>query len=428
MSKFLKYLISFFFIIAGSALPGQQLVDGIAAIVGENIILYSEMNQYAFELAQENGIDPSKNPQVFESLQKQALKDMVNAKILLLQAETDSVEVNERNIQNTLEQQIQQYVQMAGSEEMLEMYFDTPMKKIRELLYERIKSSMISQQLQTEKFEKISITRPEVMEYYREKKDSIPDLPERVDIHHILMTEKPSERSKEQSYELAMSVRNDLLRDKISFEKAAREYSKDPGSAGEGGDLGFVPKGTFVPEFEKAAFELEPGEISMPVETQFGYHLINVVEKRGDLIHARHILFSLESSEDDKKDVINMLSTIRDSILKEGDFEYFARKYSEDPDVQANGGHLGEIAVQTMQIPEFADVADTLEPGEISTPFSSEYGYHILRLNKHLESEKITIDKHYPILENMALRDKQMRFWSSWMDKLYAKYYVEIKL
>ncbi|MDZ7796445.1 MAG: peptidylprolyl isomerase [Candidatus Marinimicrobia bacterium] len=281
MSKFLKYLISFIFIITGSILPGQQLVDGIAAIVGENIILYSEMNQYAFELAQENGIDPSKNPGVFESLQKQALKDMVNAKILLLQAETDSIEVNERNIQNTLEQQIQQYVQMAGSEEMLEMYFDTPMKKIRELLYERIKSSMISEQLRNEKFEKISITRPEVVEYYRENQDSIPDLPERVDIHHILMTEKPSKVSKEQSYELAMDVRNDIISNKIRFEKAAREYSKDPGSAADGGDLGFVPKGTFVPEFEKAAFELEPDEISMPVETQFGYHLIKVVENAG---------------------------------------------------------------------------------------------------------------------------------------------------
>jgi peptidyl-prolyl cis-trans isomerase SurA len=408
--------------------PAQQLVDGIAAIVGEDIILYSEMNQYAFEMAQQNGIDPGKNPQVFNSLQRRALKDMINSKILLLQAQADSVEVNERNIQNTLEQQIQQYVQMAGSEEMLEMYFDTPMKKIRELLYERIKSSMISQQLQSEKFSNISITRPEVVNFYRENRDSIPDLPERIDIDHILMTEKPSQSSKEAAYQRAMSLREDILNDEISFEDAAREYSEDPGSAGEGGDLGFVSKGTFVPEFEKAAFALESGEVSLPVETQFGYHIIKTLEKRGDLIHAKHILLTVASSDNDRREIINMLSTIRDSILEKGNFEYFARKYSDDPDVSANGGHLGEIPVETLQIPEFADVADTLEEGEISTPFKTEYGYHILRLNKHLKAEKISLEDHYPVLENMALKDKQMRFWNRWMDELYAKYYVEIKL
>ncbi len=428
MLKFSKYLLSFFFILLFSMLPAQQLVDGIAAIVGEDIILYSEMNQYAFELAQQNGIDPSKNPEVFSSLQEKALKDMIDSKILLLQAEEDSIEVSERNIEKTLEQQMQQYVQMAGSEEMLEMYFDTPMKKIRELLYERIKSSMISQQLQNEKFEKISITRPEVGAFYRENKDSIPDLPERIDIHHILMTEKPSRASRDAGYRRALSVREDILDNKASFEEAARKYSEDPGSAEDGGDLGFVSKGTFVPEFEKAAFSLGKGEISMPVETQFGYHLIKVVEKRGDLVHARHILFPIHSSENDNKEVINMLSTIRDSIIEQGNFEEFARRYSEDPDAEANGGHLGKIALETMQVPEFAAIADTLEPGEISTPFKTEYGYHILRLNKRLEPEEITLENHYPTLENMALRDKQMRFWNAWMDKLYEKYYVETKL
>ena len=427
MSKFSKILIANVLVAFAIISPAQQLVDGIAAIVGEDIILFSEMNQYAFEIAQQSGIDVYNNPQAFSALQADALKDLVNSKIILLQAAADSIEINERNVEMTAEQQLQQYIQMAGSEEMLEMYFDTPIKKIREMLYERVKSSMVSQQLRQEKFSKIKISRPEVIEFYNAHKDSLPDLPERIDIDHILIKEKPSPESKQKTLELINGVRNDILNGKITFEDAAFQYSQDPGSAEEGGDLGFVSKGTFVPEFEKAAFALKPGELSQPVETQFGYHLIQTVEIRGELIHARHILFSIQSTDADNQYVINTLSTIRDSILETGDFERFARKYSEDPDVTTNGGHLGEFAIETLQIPEFGDVAQNLKEGEISEPFISPYGFHILRLNKHYQPEKINLKNHYPILENMALNEKQSTFWNNWMESLYGKFYVEIK-
>ena len=427
MSKFSKLLIASVLLVGTVFLPAQQLVDGIAAIVGENIILYSEMNQYAFEIAQQSGIDIYDNPEAFNTIQQDALRDLVNSKIIILQAEADSIEINERNVEMTTDQQVQQYIEMAGSEEMLEMYFDTPLKKIREMLYERVKSSMISQQLQSEKFSKIKISRPEVIDFFNTNKDSLPDLPERIDVDHILITEKPSPESKQNTLSMIKKVRDEIIAGTLSFEDAAFEYSQDPGSAEEGGDLGFVPKGTFVNEFEKAAFALEPGEISEPIETQFGYHVIQMIETRGELIHARHILFSIQTTESDNQYVINMLSTLRDSILEGGDFEYFARKYSEDPDVKMNGGHLGEFAIETLQIPEFGEVSETLKEGEISEPFISPYGFHILRLNKHIGAEKISLKNHYPILENMALNKKQSAFWGNWMESLYGKYYVEIK-
>ncbi len=428
MLKLSKFLITSLLLIGAIFVPAQQLVDGIAAIVGENIILFSEMNQYAFEVAQQGGIDVYKNPDAFSVIQEQSLRDLVNSKILLLQAEADSIEVNERNIEMTVEQQVEQYVQMAGSEEVLEMYFDTPMKKIREMLYERVKSSMISQQLQADKFSKIKISRPEVVEFFNTNKDSLPDLPERIDIDHILITEKPSPKSKQNTLDIINDIRSEIIGGTLTFEEAAFQYSQDPGSAEDGGDLGFVPKGTFVTEFEKAAFALQPGEISQPIETQFGYHVIQTLEIRGELIHARHILFSIQPTDSDNQYVINMLSTLRDSILEQGDFEHFARKYSEDPDVEMNGGHLGEFAIENLQIPEFGEVSDGMNEGDISEPFLSPYGFHILRLNKRLSPEKISLKSHYPILENMALNQKQSLFWEDWMEKLYGKYYVEIKI
>lgn len=428
MSKSSKILVTSLLLIFTIFLPAQQLVDGVAAIVGEDIILYSEMNQLAFEMAQQNNLDIYKNQEAFAQLQQQALKDLVNSKILILQAEVDSIEINERNVEATVQQQIEQYVSMAGSEEVLEMYFDTPMKKIREMLYERVKSSMISQQLQQEKFAKIKISRPEVIAFYNTHKDSLPDLPDRIDIDHILIKEKPSPSSKQKTIDMINDIKKDIIDGKITFEDAAFQYSQDPGSAEEGGDLGFVPKGTFVSEFEKAAYALNAGEISEPIETQFGYHLIQMIEKRGELIHTRHILFSIQTSNEDNQYVINLLSTLKDSILETGDFERFAQKYSEDPDVEINGGHLGEFAIETLQIPEFGDVTKNMKEGEISDPFISPYGFHILRLNKFLPSEKISLKTHYPILENMALNEKQSTFWNNWMETLYGKFYVELKL
>ncbi|MDD3095052.1 MAG: peptidylprolyl isomerase [Candidatus Neomarinimicrobiota bacterium] len=428
MSRSIKSTLALCLLSLTLFLSAQQIVDGIAAIVGEDIILFSEVNQYAFEMAQQSGVDISGDSRQFARFQESALRDMVNAKILLLQAAADSIEINERNVESTVNAQLEQYIGLAGSPEMLEMYFDSPLKKIREMLYERIKSAMISQQLQQEKFSKIKISRPEVVAFFEEYRDSIPELPERVDIDHILLKEKPSPASKERSYEKLMDIRGKILAGNIRFEDAALEYSQDPGSAADGGDLGFVSKGTFVPEFEKAAFALTPNEISLPVETQFGYHLIQLIEKRGELIHTRHILIPIESSDEDRKYVINMLSTIRDSILQGVDFAYLARKYSEDPDVEANAGRLGEFSLEALQIPEFAEVAVTLQEGGVSEPFQSGYGFHILRLNKHLPSEIIRLEKHYPILENMALNEKRSSFWNAWMEKLYGKYYVEIKL
>lgn len=426
MSKSLKILFSTVLLLS-SCLFGQQMIDGIAAIVGEDIILYSEVNQMAFEMAQQNNVDIYENQDQFIKIQEDALKELVQSKIILLQAAVDSIEVSEREVSSSVEQQIQQYITMAGSEETLEMYLDTPIKKIREQLFDRIKSQMVVQQLQSEKFSKIKISRPEVIDYYRSNKGDLPDLPNRIDISHILIEEKPSPVSKKKTLDHINSIRGNILNGKINFEDAAKQYSQDPGSAPDGGDLGFSPKGTFVPPFEKAAYSLDINEISPAVETQFGYHIIQLLEKRGDMIHTRHILIPIQTTEDDDNYVINMLSTIRDSIILTDDFERFALKYSDDPDVGANKGYLGEFDAENMQIPEFSDAAKNMEAGDISSVFVSQYGFHIILLNNKKASEPISLKTHYATLESMALNEKKQAFWDNWMDQLYSKFYVEIK-
>jgi len=409
-------------------LRAQQLVDGIAAIVGQEIILYSDVQQLTVEMLRSSGINPSSMTENdFMTMQNEALRELINMEIILLQAEEDSIFVRERDIQTSLDQQLQQYMDVFGSEEQIEQAFNQPMRKIREFLYDRVKSSLIVQQIQNERFGNISVSRPEVISFYQENQDSIPEIPERVDISHILIIPKPSENKKSQQREALKALRERIVSGEISFAAAAREFSADRPSAKNGGELGFSPKGTFVPGFEKTAFSLEEGEVSDIVETQFGLHLIKLVERRGELINPAHILFEIKKDEADNTRTIHMLSTIRDSILAGGGFEAFALRYSEDPDVLTNKGHLGEFPVNTLQIEEFKSVVDTLEEGKISEPFQTSFGFHILKLNSRKPAEEITLETHYNVVENMAASRKKQEAWNRWLDSLYEKFYVEIK-
>lgn len=410
-------------------LKSQQLVDGIAAIVGQEIILFSDVQQLTMEMIRSSGVNPSSiNQEQFINLQNQALRELINMEIILLQAEEDSIFIRERDIQSSLDEQMNQYLEIFGSEEQIEQAFGLSMRKIREYLYTRVKSSLIVQQIQAERFGNIKVSRPEVLSFYEEKKDSIPDIPERVNISHILIIPEPSGEKKEKKRAELREIKERIISGEISFSEAAKIYSADRSSAVGGGELGFSPKGTFVPEFERVAFSLEKeGDISDIVETQFGVHIIKLIEKRGELINVAHILLDVSKDESDNAVAINILSTIRDSVLVSGDFSDFALRYSDDPDVKTNKGNLGEFPLNTLQIEEFKAVAETLNAGEISTPFQTMYGFHILKLNNRKPPETLSLNTHYNIIENMAASLKKQQEWNRWLDKLYEKFYVEIK-
>jgi len=405
----------------------QQLVDGIAAIVGEKTILSSEVQQLTFELAQNRGINLATDQSQYETLYNKSLRELINMDIIQLQAEIDSVYAKERDVNTTVDNQIEQYITQLGSKEKVESHFNMPLKKIKENLYERVESSMIVQKMQANKFQDISVTRPEVIQYYNEHKDSIPQIPERVDISHILIIPKPSKSHNTETRKKLLQIKKDILNNKISFSDAAKKNSQDPGSANQGGNLGFVSKGTFVKDFERAAFSLKEGEISDIVETEFGLHIIKLIEKRGENINVSHILLKVEAGKEDNRNTVNMLSTIKDSIISSGDFDKFALKYSDDTDAKDNKGHLGEFPINTLQIESFQDIVKDLSEGEISKPFQSEYGYHILKLNSRKPAENIRLDTHYNVLENMVTNQKRQIAWNEWLNDLYSKFYVDIK-
>ncbi|MCK5682937.1 peptidylprolyl isomerase, partial [bacterium] len=397
------FLLLFLLILSVESAKGQQLIDGIAALVGEKIILISDINQLAMEIAQQSNIDLRYQPDLFQEFQVNALEEMINVEIILLQAEVDSIYVKDRDVENTVESQIQHYLQMAGgSEDNLETYMGLSVKKLREKLFPRTKSNLLVQQMQATKFQNISVTRPEVIEFFNSYKDSLPPIPERIEIAHILKSPRASEVKSTGAYNKLDSIKTQIINKVLSFEDAALKFSQDPGSAEKGGDLGFVPRGTFVPEFEKAAFNLKKGHLSDLIKTQFGYHLLELIEKRGEQIHVRHILITLETDDDDVANTIHILSTLRKNIITNDNFEEIARTESEDPEAKENGGYLGEFTLNSLQIKEFTEIASQLKVGDISDPFQTEYGVHILKVISRKPSENIDLSKHYNIIESMV--------------------------
>lgn len=220
-----------------------------------------------------------------------------------------------------------------------------------------------------------------------------------------------------------------MLQDGADFGELAKQYSEDPGTAARGGDLGFVNRGDFVKEFEEVAFGLNEGEYSDIVQTQFGFHIIQLLEKKGEKIHARHILVQLKPTQKDEQLVIDKLNGIRDSLISgEATFDEMALKYSDDPNVKEDKGHLGKYRTDSFQIKAFETVCDTLSPGEISHPFRTEFGYHIVKLNGREEERKVSLKKDWQQIEELALQFKKEHEFKKWLASLREEIPVEIKI
>ncbi len=426
MTKILLSFATILILLTSIGYP-QQMVDGIAAIVGDDIILFSEINSLVIQYAFQNKIDIANQPELQEKLSKQFLQTLIDQKLLLIKADEDTIKADEDRVEQALRQQIDYMINQAGSQEKLEEYYSAPLFIIKRDLRKEITNQMRINLLREKRFGGISISRKEIENFFHTYKDSLPAKKASVDISHILMQVTPSEESARKALEKITEIQN-RLKNGEDFAELARKYSEDPGSAANGGDLGFVSRGTFVKEFEEAAFALEKGEISDIVQTQFGFHIIQLLDRQGERIHARHILIRLQPTKEDEQRVIEKLKEIRQKIL-DGDstFEEMALKYSDDPNVQNDHGHLGEFEEDGFQIKAFAEATKNLEVGEISLPFKTEFGYHIVRVNKREKARKLSLEEDWEQIEQWALQHKRETEFKKWLKQLRQEIPIIIK-
>ena len=420
--------ILFTVVVLCTTIYAQQTLDKIVAIVDDDVILQSEVTQAAYYMALQLGIDPSSSSSEFEELQKNSLESLINQKLLLIQADKDTITADERQVDAYLQQQIQTIVQQLGGEDKVEEHFGTTMSRVRRNYREEIEKNFRIRAVQDQKMADIVVTRREVEQYFNTHQDSLQPIKETVDISHILVSPQAGEEA-----ERAALERIDELRERIiqgeEFAELAKQYSDDPGSASRGGDLGFMSRGEFVREFEEAAFNLETGEISEPVKTEYGYHIIRMEEKRGEKIHTHHILIALKPSREDEIAAAEKIKEIHRQLREGASFIEMVEQYSTDESSRDLGGHLGKFEIDQLRqtAKEFIFVLQDVEVGGISDPVKTQFGFHILKLNAKEEPRPLTLEKDWDRIEARALEFKKQGMFQSWLEEIKQDVYVEIK-
>jgi len=403
-----------------------QAIDGLAVMVGNKTILKSDINQALSMVIMQRRLNPQTDLDKIQKLKAEITETTINRKVVLVMAELDSIEVQDKEVDRSLEEQVNNIVAQAGSEEAAEKALGQPLRTFRREYWYDIKDMMITQKYQRELIGKISVNKKDVRSFFETYKDSLPFFPTTVKLRHLLIKVEPNKTQINKTTNLLKELRQNILDKTSTFEKLASEYSQDPGSKNSGGSLGFVRRGNLVTEFESVAFTLNPGEISMPIKTEFGYHIIETQEIRGDKIKVRHILMSPPLTDNDETAAYNIAVSLKDSSETLSAFISTIKSRSMDDQTKENGGALGWIDPGTYPVPEIGMVLDRINQNECAGPVRSEFGYHLLWVEAVKAGGEPDIQKHWNEIEVLALNKKQGDWFSSWVKESRKKLFINI--
>ncbi len=403
-----------------------DVVDKIAAVVGNEVIMLSDLTSQIAMLAQQ---DPTVNV-ADTSIRSRVLNSMINEKLVVAKAIEDSVVVSDDEIKQRWEYQLNRFIQYYGSEKRIEDIYGMSIARLQYEYKDDIRKQLLSEKLRAQKFQEVKVTPREVEDFYKAFKDTLPSVPAQVELYHIVKNVEADSKAKDQVLELAKKVRDSLMKGG-DFADFAKRYSQDPGTAASGGDLGWFEKGKLFPEFEKSAFALQVSQFSVPVETPFGFHIIQTLDKNKDSVLTRHILFKVGQSTTDVDSIKSFLNSIKQRVEKGESFEELAKKYSDEKETQGFGGALGKFPI--AQIPAtIKETIDKLQDGQVSEPYpySSEpkVSFHIMYRKKTSQEHKPTIEHDYKEIEQVATNYKQNKLYQEWVEQLRKQMYWEIKL
>ena len=423
MNNKIKYSFLIFF--CGFLLSQQNiLLDRVAAVVDDKIVLLSDVVLAANALAAQENVNPSVSPKKYNDLLLKASESMIEQLVIIKMAEVDSVTVLEKDVEKALNRQIDNIISQSGSKEAAEQNLGKKISDIKRSYKDDMEGKLIAEKYTNQLTMDIQITRPEIESFFSIYKDSIPSFPKEHEVRHILFEIKPSKKSIEETKSVALSV-IDKIKNGMSFEEAAKEYSEDTGSKENGGYLGIVSRGTFVKEFEKAAFTLEINKISEPVQTSFGFHIIEVLERSGEKVGARHILIKTKTTDEDKENTYQNSLKIYQKIQTKNNFISSALEYSNDESTKENGGYLGWIDSEYYQVKELASVIKNIEKNVCSAPILTNFGYHLIWVDEIKEGGPPNLKENWIELEGMALNKKKSDWYSNWIKEIKTKVYIK---
>ncbi len=402
----------------------SQIVDRTVAVIGNEIITQSELDLKLLQYSMRNPEEFRRDP----NLRERMLDAMVTDKLILAQADLDSVEVSEEEVTAQVEAQLRSMEQSYGSREKLEEAAGMSITQLKREFREDVRKNLLVRQVQMNKFGATAVSHREVEEFFAAYRDSLPQVPEQVELRQITMFPKIIEDFRTNARKRAEALL-DSINAGADFSELARRHSEDVGSAKNGGRLGLARRGVFVKAFEEAAFALQPGEVSGIIETAFGFHIIKLVERKGESVNPQHILIRVQRTGESDSATVAQLAAVRDSILKGADFAATALRVSEDVQTRAKGGSLGLREVAELS-DEMKTVQQNLSEGQISTPvkipMERDYAYAIVQLARRIPPHRATMDNDYQRIASYAKIVKQNKEYVSWLEGIRKNVYWKV--
>ena len=382
-----------------------------------------------------------------KEVRSRILEDLLLQKLMLNQAEMDSITVTDEQVQAELNRRIQYIISRFGSQEKLEAQFGKSMSEIKDEVRQASRDNMLQEQVQAKIMENVTVTPKEVKDFFNDiPKDSLPTISPAYEIVQIVKRPPVSIDEKLQVKDRLYQIRKRILEGESSFSTMAVLYSEDPGSARQGGELGFTGKGEFAIEFENVAFNLRDGEISDVVETQFGFHIIQLIEKRDNMVNCRHILLTAKVPIEALEKAQNQLDSVA-KLIRNGDmtFEEACKKFSDD-DSKNNGGYLTNaatsgnwISLQDLQeleqaYPEYKNLAfviSRLDVGEVSDPIpmttnDNKDAFRLVMIKSKTEAHQANLKEDYSLIQSWAIAQKRQEAVGKWVKDKAAKAYIRL--
>lgn len=436
MRRFIKGLsLLFVLILATKAVAQENIIDEVVWVVGDEAILRSQIEEERLRRQYEN--EKIKGDPYCVIPEQLAIQ-----KLFLHQAKLDSIEMSDSEVFRQVESRMNFYISQIGSKEKMEEYFNKTASQMREELRETVRDQGTVQQMQASLVQNVKVTPAEVRRYFQSlPTDSIPFIPTQVEVEVIVFEPKIPQDEVDNIKSLLRDYTNRVTTGDTEFSTLAILYSEDPGSARNGGELGFKGRGEFVPEFSAVAFQLNDSKkVSKIVESEFGYHIIQLIEKRGDRSNFRHILLSPKISDNEIRSAMNRMDSLRTDLdsLK-FTFEEAAQFLSHDKDTRNNNGlmvnpYTGTSRFEMEQLPaEVARVIDQMKINELSRPFvmknekTNKDVVAIVRLKSRLDGHKATIYDDYQALKEMFEDEKKHQVIMDFIKKKQAETYIRIK-
>jgi len=430
------FLLAITLLLATVSLEAQerQILDKIIGIIDNQIVLQSEVEeQFRLMEAQQGTVPPEARCLIADQLFVQ--------KLLLAQADKDSIVVSEEEVNQQIDSRIEYILSMMGGDyEQFENYYGMSVLEMKERYRIDMEQQLLTERMQGTVMETVSVTPSEVREFFNSiPSDSLPYFNAEVEMGEIVLKPKVNEVELKKAYDRLVDIRRGVVEEGADFAKLATENSDDPGSAAKGGSLGWVKRGVMVPEFEAALFKLKNKEYSPIIKTEFGYHFIQSVERRGNTVYARHILIKPEITFNDIDLAKAKLDTIRDLILTDSiTFTQAVKRYSEDEQSKNNAGLMlnpktGTTLFEVGDLPtEVYFAIDEMKVGDISEPLEfydarQEQQFRIVKLRSFSDPHKANLNDDYAKIQTAAIERKKGQHMSDWIDSKVVKTYIQLE-